>query len=204
MAQLHGAGPAAAPFATSEVGTTAQSNLAPGSRMRDVAGNEYVFVDYTGTVATGQPVAIGSDYSAEVIGATGRGPIGISMAGGTSDNTGWVQVYGRGRIVIGLAGVSPSDAANGPTTVHTAFRTQFALQTSISSPVGIGWTSGAPSDEDQGRYVVEGMFVATDASIGDVSDNLTSLGSTALIGSVGVWLNYPTVYLRTGTAASLS
>lgn len=175
------------PFPTSEV-VTAPAPIQVGTRARDNNGSEFVFVNYTSTVYSRQPVAISSDFSAAAIGATHRGPIGVAQGGGTSDNFGWVQVYGRTLMQIGMSGVSPSDAANGPTTLSTSAATLFKLQTSATSPTAIGWTSEASAFEG---YVVDGLIVATDASPGDVSATTSATSHTG--SEIAVFLNYPSV-----------
>src|SRR5687767_14345916 len=110
MAELTGQGPVIAGTATSVATETSRSPYTPGQRMRDAAGNEYVYVDFTGTVSAEQPVAILADKTAGPLGTTGRGPVGIACGAGTSNQSGWVQIFGRALVQLGLSGVSPSDA----------------------------------------------------------------------------------------------
>lgn len=191
MAQLVGQGPIAAAGATSVVHTTPFPHQ-PGSRMRDASGNEYVFVDFTGSVYSGVPVAISADYTAAQLGTTGRGPIGVACAAATSDQAGWVQIYGRALVQLGMSGVSPSDAANGPTTLSTSLATVFVLGSSATSPNGIGYVSGAAAAATSSlQYVIDGMTVASDVTLGDVSA-VTS--ATSHVGNqVAVFLNYPVI-----------
>lgn len=177
------------PGGTSDVHTTPYP-VAPGTRARGTDGSEYVYVDYTGTVYSRMPVLINSDFTAAVLTAgVGRGAIGVVTAGGTSDNGGWVQIYGRCLMQVGINGASPSDAANGPTTLGTSAPTIFIVPTSITSPAVLGYTSGNVSTGSP--TMVIGMNVATDASPGD-SSAVTS--ATSHIGAeIGVFLNYPYV-----------
>lgn len=195
MADLSAQGPVIAGAATSVATATSNSAFKPGQRMRDQAGNEYVYVDFTGSVFAEVPVAITSDFTAAQLGTTHRGPIGIACGAGTSDESGWVQIYGRALVQLGMSGVSPSDAANGPTTLQTSVATVFTLGTSLTSPNGIGWVSGAAAAATTTlTYVVEGMYVATDASPGDVSSVTSATSHTG--NHIAVWLNYPHVVTR--------
>ena len=201
MALLVGQGPVGLPGSnTSNVFSQTSGNpgpgfpLRPGTRAADQDGNVYVFVDYVGTVITLQPVQINADYTAQAIGATGRGPVGVAMTGASSDQGGWVMIYGRTRCIIGMGGVSPSDAANGPTTLSTSAQTQFVLATSLTSPAGIGWVSDSSLIAPNGSvsWVIRGMSVAQDTSMGDVSvSDFCSLTSVSVCGVCGVFLNYP-------------
>jgi hypothetical protein len=196
MAELHGQGPIGIPGGTSVVFTT-PFPLTPGSRAKDAAGNEYVFCDFTDTVNVGQPVAIASDFTAGLLAVTGRGPLGVAAVRGTSDNAGWVQIYGRCLMQIIESGVSPSDAANGPTTLATSVPTIFVLPTSITSPMALAWVSGNASTAS--RIEIEGISVASNASPGSVSGTtfVTASTSNAHTGAeIGVFLIYPKIRHR--------
>lgn len=185
--------PTAAPGQTSDVFTT-PFPLTPGARMMDTAGNEYVFCDFTGTVYGGTPVQISSTFTAEKIGITGRGAFGVACTTATSDNGGWVQIYGRCLVqLLGTqAGVSPSDDANGPTTLATTAQTKFWLPTTATSlgPEGVRWSSGSVSTTS--GFYIDGMIVASDAS--PSNDSSATTYATSHTGStVGVFLNYPII-----------
>lgn len=171
-----------------------------GQRKRDGLGNEYILCDFNTTVYPGQPVAINSAgaFVADALATTGRGAIGVVAETGasTSDQWGWVQVYGRCLVLLGNAGSSPSDAANGPTTLSTSARTQFALATSLSSPNGVGlWVSGLAANITSGvQYIIVGMDVAVDASPADVSKQV-SFGLGVDPGAIAVFLNYPQIQI---------
>lgn len=191
MANLTGY-PGAAPHPTSEVATTPYP-IQRGTRMRDSAGNEYVYCDFTSSVYAELPVAIASDFTAGALGTSGRGPVGVACGAGTSDEAGWVQVYGRAFIQLGMGGVSPSDAANGPTTLSNSLATVFVLATTQSTPIGVGWVSGAAAAATSAlQYVIDGVTVASDASPGDVSATTSATSHTG--GRIAVFLNYP--YIR--------
>ncbi len=191
MAQLSGQGPIGFPGGTSVVFTT-PSPLRPGSEGVDVDGNKYVYCNFTSTVNAGQPVAIGSDFTANILAVTGRGPVGVACARGTSDQFGWVQVYGRCVMQIIASGVSPSDDANGPTTLATTLPTIFVLPTSITSPMALAWVSGNASTAS--RIEIDGITVATDSSVSNsvTATTATTSDSGAHTGhEVAVFLNYP-------------
>lgn len=192
MAELSAQGPILSGAATSIVQATSLQSFSKGQVMRDAAGNEYIWVEYTSTVSSEQPVAISSDFTAGALGTTGRGAFGIAQGGGTSNDSGWVQVYGRALVMLGMSGVSPSDAANGPTTLETvAGQNFFVLATSLTSPNGIGWVSGQAGLTSNSDYVIDGMWVAHDASPGDVSSVTSATSHTG--NHIAVWLNYPTI-----------
>lgn len=180
------------PHGTSDVGTT-PFPIALGSVGRDLSGNVYIYCDFTGTVYGGTPVQIGSDFTAAKVGTTGRGAFGVACTAATSDNSGWVQIYGRCMVQLlgATAGVSPSDAANGPTTLSTTAQTKFWLPTTATStgPEGIRWTSGNASTAS--GFYIEGMTVATDASPGDVSVVTAATSHTGE--QIAVFLNYPRI-----------
>ena len=192
MTDLIGQGPVLGGMPTSQTINTSLSPHTPGIRMRDAAGNEYVWVDFTSTVAAEQPVEILDDNTCQALATTGRGRVGICCGAGTSDQSGWVQIYGRAIVMLGMSGVSPSDAANGPTTLQTSAQTFFVLGTSLTSPNGVGWVSGAAALLTSAVvYVIQGMRVATDASPGDVSSVTSATSHTG--NHIAVWLDYPRI-----------
>lgn len=201
MAELSAQGPIVAGAATSVAISTSVSPFTKGQRMRDASGNEYTWVEFTGTVSAEQPVEILADLTAGPLGTTGRGAVGVAQGAGTSNDSGWVQIYGRAMVQIGKSGVSPSDAANGPTTVQTvAGISRFVLGTSLTSPNGVGIVTGAAGLTTDNDYIIEGMYVASDASPGDVSGVTSATSHTG--NHIGVWLNYP--YIRLQEAVSTS
>jgi hypothetical protein len=178
--------------ATSEVFTTPFPHQV-GTVLPDAAGNRYVFCDFTGTVFGGTPVQISSSFTAEKVGITGRGAFGVASGGGTSDNGGWVQIYGEATIQLlgATAGVSPSDAANGPTTLSTTAQTKFWLPTTATStgPEGIRWTSGSTSILS--GFQIEGLTVSTNADLTAVSAVTAATSHTGE--QVKVFLNFPKI-----------
>jgi hypothetical protein len=144
-------------------------------------------------------VQINSDFTAQRLATTGRGAVGVAQGSGTSDENGWVQIYGRTFVQLGMSGVSPSDAANGPTTLQTSLQTVFKLATALTSPNGGGWVSGAAAAlTSDPTYVIEGMYVATDASPGDVSSVTSATSHTG--NHIAVFLTYP--YIRNQEATT--
>ena len=194
MAELSANGAIAAGAATSVAVATSNSPFAKGTQMKDAAGNIYVWCEFTGPVYGGSPVQINADFTAAQLAVTGRGPVGVAQGACTSDENGWVQVYGRSLVQLGMSGVSPSDAANGPTTLQTSLATVFVLGTSLTSPNGVGWVSGAAAAATTSLvYIIEGMYVATDVSVGDVSAVTSATSHSG--NQTAVWLNFP--HIRT-------
>jgi hypothetical protein len=87
--------------------------------------------------------------------------------------------------------VSPSDAANGPTTLSTTAQTKFWLPTTATSDgiEGVRWTSGNASTTS--GFYIDGMTVATDADPGAVS--ATTYSSTHTGEEIAVFLNFPKI-----------
>lgn len=194
MADLSAQGPTIGPYATSIVVSTSPPPITVGQRMRDAAGNEYLYVDFVGSVFGGTPVEIFDDNTAQQLGTTGRARVGVACGAATSNDFGWVQIYGRCLVQLGMSGVSPSDAANGPTTLQTvAGETVFCLATSLTSPNGVGWVSGQAGITSNVDFTIEGMWVATDASPGDVSAVTSATSHTG--NQIAVFLNYPRLRL---------
>lgn len=202
MAELHGQGPIGLPGATTVIFSTSPFPLALGSRAKDSAGNEYILCSATDEVNAGQPVQISSAFAATILAVTGRGPVGVVCAGQvTSGAAFWVQIYGKCSMMIIDAGSggtqpSPSDAANGPTTLSTSVPTRFALSTSLTSPHSFTWVSGNASTAS-GIYA-EGITVAQDAAPASVSAfTATTAASARHTGAaISVFLNYPQLMHR--------
>ena len=209
---------------TSDVYTTPYPH-APGTKARDSAGNEYVFCTTAGaTSAPEMVVLIGADFSITPIGAAGgQGAIGVvvdyakqgltsARVSGYPTGTGlWVQIYGRAFIMYGGGGTSPS--AHLLTPVRTSLGYRFHVPTSTAStPVG---QVRATSDNVQttlSDYMIEGMWVATDATPdasgasvlhpnGSTALGVTKVSATHSGSTVAVWLNYPyATYLLPNTS----
>ena len=112
------------PGGTSETWTTPYP-IAPGTQARDSKGNEFVFVSRAALSYSGQLMTINDEtWAATAITTSGRGKVGVNMQGGAAATGGWLQVYGRVLMQVGGSVVSPSDAANGPTTDNTGRKEQ--------------------------------------------------------------------------------
>ena len=168
----------------------------------------------TTTVCPEQAVVIASDWSVTPITTGGlRGHVGIvadyAKGGLTSANVStyqvnqafWVQVYGRSFVqVMGSTSTSPSDAANGPTTVQTSAFIKFKAPTSATTPIGslilVSDTSAFVSGTD---YKIIGLWVAQDSSAADVSV-VTTVSATHTGNRAAVWLNYPSIEFYDATS----
>ena len=202
MAELTGQGPIASPGPTSVIHSTSPFPMPLGTRQKDKDGNEYIFCSFTDEMNAKQPCQISSAFAATILAVTGRGPVGIVCANqASSGNAGWVQIYGKAMMMIIDAGSggtqpSPSDAANGPTTLSTSVPTVFTLSTSLTSPHSFTHVSGNASTAS-GIYA-EGITVAQDADPAAVSSvTATTAASIRHTGAqISVWLNYPTLVHR--------
>ncbi len=191
MARLTGQGPIAVPGPTSSaLSHTSPPPLVLGSKASDTDGNEYVLCQVDAQVYPEQPVEIDvSTFTCRPLATTGRGLVGIAQASATTDQLVWVLVYGTGYVQLGMSGVSPSDAANGPTTLDTSVMTRFILGTSLTSPNGIGWVSDAASTAV--AHYIDPVFVAQDADPTAVSETTATSGHT--VNRIKVFRIYPTI-----------
>ena len=121
--------------------------IKPGTRARDVSGNEYVFCDYTATVYAGVCVVISGDgnFTAQPLTSSDHGAVGIVAGQATSDQGGWVQIYGYN------AAVHSASATTGVTSAYVPI-----AASSVSSPAtGINFVAATSSDQP----LIDGMFV---------------------------------------------
>jgi hypothetical protein len=205
MAHFIGQGPKGLPGGTSIVHTTPYP-IGLGSRARDTSGYEYIYCAFAETVNGAQAVQINSDFTAQPLALTGRGPMGIACQRGTSDNAGWVLVYGRGYMQIATGaqtgGVSPSNASI-MTTLSTSVPAVFILPTTgITSPAApVFWQQGTSEPSSASEIWLEGVSIATDASLTGVTDTVATTSGTAPYTAhtglmVAVWVNYPQLVYR--------
>ena len=187
---------------TSQVYTTPYP-LKPGTRARDVAGNEYVFCDFTAAGAGGgNPygilVYILDDFTAIPFASTaGRtGAVGVVCGSRpTTDNGGWVQIYGL------HTGMQIQNASDTSTSL-----TVFVGQTSVCTPSGVP-VATTETSESEGMHII-GLMTAlnnlgdrvtdssgpvTNTSVGPDSAAETSGTTWLFLNTISVWLNYPYV-----------
>lgn len=200
----------------------------PGDRAKDSAGNEFLFVDFTATTYYGCLVQIdslnraapllGTSLEAYRVGVVCSGtPSTISGNHPTSDNAGWVQIYGVHPAV--QTGAASDGLVSDSTVAYWC-----VPQTSVGTPSGVltvraqgAGTSIAQSSVD--GNMIYGMWLVHLGQVSDLSDypgasgasgpatndvlNSTSGAATsAFIGQTyAVFLNYPCV---TGIAVPLS
>jgi len=167
--------PVAAPHPTSEVGTT-PFPIQLGSRMRDSSGNEFMYVDFTATVYSGVTVSISNDgnFTAAALTSSHRGSVGVTMGTGTSDNSGWVQIYGFH---------SGAQLASGSSDVTSAMVAVVA--SSVSTPAA-GMDCLAATTVDVHR--IFDMWPTA------VASTATTSATSHTGASVSVWLNYPSTW----------
>ena len=220
MSQLIGPGPIAAGGATSIVFATPFPHK-PGEHARDNDGNEYVFVDFTANVYYGCLVQIDSTHLAAPLLGTASRPyrVGVvcsgtpsSVAGDhpTSDNGGWVQIYGVHSAV--QTGIATDGAVSA-----TAGGAYFCIpQTSVGTPSGtlsliIQAVASSIINTSTSGNIINGMWLVdfaetsnlvtypgTSATSGPVSRDIlndtSGANTSAFIGQThAVFLNYPWV-----------
>ena len=228
MATLVGPGSIAPAGPTSQLWTTPFPH-APGDKSRDRDGNEYLFVDFTATVYFGTLVQINSLYQAAPLLGTANEAyrVGVVMGGlattvspdhPTSDNGGWVQVYG----------VHPAVQTGRASDAATA-QLGAIPQTSVGTPSGIltfvaPGAQAATSGTSTEANLIYGMWLVPEGQVTDLvtypgasgssgaatnnnwlTDNATQTSganTSAFIGSTyAVYMNYPYV---TGNALLFS
>lgn len=174
MATLQGF-PTAAPHPTSVVGTT-PFPIGLGTRLRDSSGNEYVYCDFTGSVYGGVTVSISNDgnFQSAALTESHRGSVGIAMTTATSDNSGWVQIYGRH---------ANAQLASGSSDVTSAMVAVVA--SSVSTPAaGMDCLAGTTVD-------VHRIFDMWPTA---VASTATTSATSHTGADVAVWLNYPSTW----------
>lgn len=143
----------------------------PGTRMRDVDGNEYIYVTYSETLRAGQWVHYRDPDAAARVATATAGPIGIVMADATSTDNGWVQIYGD----YATAQISNSEATS-------AFR--------LLAPTGATTEAAlAASSTDDVANLVHGAWITAIASTDTTGSSSAHTGIT-----VAVRLNYPQLH----------
>lgn len=192
MANLVGQGQIASAGATSVIFSTPFPHK-PGDKARDADGNEYVFVDFTATVYYGCLVQINSLFQAAPLLGTANRPyrVGVVCSGTpstdtgnhpTSDNGGWVQIYGV------HPAVQTGTASDGGVSATAGGAFWCIPQTSVGTPSGTlsiiaqgAGTSIAQSSVDGNK--IYGMWIVDFA---EVTDLTTWPGSSGASGPTSV------------------
>ena len=195
MANLVGQGQALSAGATSVIFSTPFPHK-PGDKGRDNEGNEYVFVDFTATVYYGCVVQINSLYQASpLLGTANRSfRVGVVCSGTpssdsgnhpTSDNGGWVQIYGV------HPAVQTQAASDGGVSATAGGAYWCIPQTAVGTPSGVfqviaqgAGTSIAQSSVDGNK--IYNMWVVDFA---EVTDLTTWPGSSGASGPTSVLPN---------------
>lgn len=86
-------GSQAAVGATSEFGTVLEHPL--GTRARDSAGNEYIYLQGVASVVVSDWVSFDEAHLTTRLVANGLGRVGVAMAAIVASNYGWFQIYGK-------------------------------------------------------------------------------------------------------------
>lgn len=182
---------------TSDVYTT-PFPIQPGTRARDRDGNEYVFCDFTATVYAGVLVQItAANLASPLLGTAGEAyRVGVVIAASaTSDNAGWVQIYGL------HDAVQTSFASDSSVTSGFGSGAGLTAQTSISTPSG---TLGFVTETSVAGIHIHNMWINAERGTGGPGRTTDSSGpSTNASPSSGnsyhtglelaVFLNYPYV-----------
>lgn len=182
MATLTGAiGYPQATSVTVAYSSTAPLKIALGTRARDAAGNEYVYVNFDAAKAVGELVTFDTDYLATACGAATVGYVGIVCGeASSSDRAGWVQVYGINTNCVANSGLT------------SGFLTVAATTDGYSVPAIAGTITTDIT------YAIVGMNAVTSASTA-TSPGMSSLASS-ILGVFTARLNYPYVDVRVATS----
>src|SRR3990167_6520654 len=179
MAHLHGQGPVGAGGPTSVFHTTPFPHK-PGDRAKDNGGNEYMYVDFLGTVYYGTLVQIDTqNRAAPLLGTANRAyRVGVVMGGTpssvagahpTSDHGGWVQIYGV------HPAVQTGTATDGGVSATAGGAYVCIPQTSVGTPSGVlallaQGTALQTSNSSVEANRIHNMWVVDFAEVSDWAD----------------------------------
>lgn len=139
---------------------------------RKVAGKVFVMCDFLATVHSGVTVGINPDFTASVLVSGFQGAVGVvADSSSTSDQWGWVQVYGT-------CNAQDASATSGITSAYVPI-----VAGSVSSP-NAGLTALVNTTSTPQKYIYN-MFITADATT-----TVTSAVSHTGVG-LPVFLNYP-------------
>lgn len=162
------------PQQTSEVtsySSATPAKIALGTRARDAAGNEFVYVNFDAAKAVGEIVTYDSAFLATATGATTTGFIGVVCGeASSSDKAGWIQIYGVNTSCLGSS------------TLTSGWLQVAATTDGYSVPI-LGTASTGVV------YRISGMNAATSASTA-TSPGYASTASS-ILGVFTAILNYP-------------
>lgn len=181
------------PGGTSNVYSTSPLPIAVGTRAKDVAGNEYVFASFGAAVSPGVWVILSDLHVGTPIDdVSGPGRVGIVMGTSpTSNDAGWVQIYGLN--IIAQTNMATDQASAGiglrPTSVASTPLGVVDIVSAVSAAANIihnAWITALTPAE-------AGISGATDSSW---PTSFTTAASSPAGGQhtgavVGVFLNYP-------------
>ena len=217
------------PGGTSNVYSTSPLPITVGTRAKDVAGNEYVFVKFTATTYYGCLVQINSIYNAApLLGTANRAfRVGVVCSGTASSvagehpvngDYGWVQIYGvHSAVQTGMAsdgGVSATAGGAYFCIPQTSVGTPTGVLSLIAQAVGVSVINTSTEGN-----LIYGMWVVDFAEVTDLTtwpgssgasgptsrntkDATSGAATSAFIGQTyAVHLNYPYV---TGISVPLS
>lgn len=98
---------------TSVVDTSAQHTL--GTRARDEAGNEYIYMLGVASTETGSWVTFDEEYTTTLLVTNASGPVAIAQAAIVASRYGWYMIEGTGDALI-----AANTADNSPLGYETA------------------------------------------------------------------------------------
>lgn len=186
--------------------------IQPGTKSRDTAGNEYVFVSFQAVTYYGCLVQIDSRHvAAPLLGTASKAfRVGVTMAGGTptTDNNyhitattaataqgGWVQIYGvHSTVQTGVASDGGVSATAGGDYI-------LIPQSSVGTPSGTLALIANGSGTSLGQSSVDGnrIFNMWVVDLGEVTDLAGWLGASGASGPTSTSINGETS--GTGTSA---
>lgn len=180
------------PGGTSAVWSTTPLPIRVGQKAQDLDGNEYLFVSFSGPVSSGEWVAIEDDNTAAGLNDDHLGRVGIVMGTGpTSNDAGWVQIYGL-NIIAQVSSVSDQ------VSIALGLRATSVLTTPLGT-IGFITQVSQESNMIHNAWITDltpaavGITGATDASWPSSYTTLSSspAGYQHSGSTVGVFLNYP-------------
>lgn len=172
MAELSGQGPIALPQATSVATTDAVVTL--GLRARDASGNEYMYVSFSETLTAGQWVCVANGVASRLATAS-RGPVGIVCTSVTSQDNGWIMVYG----VYDTAQINATTGTSEATSIYV-----------LGAPAG-ATTEAAAEVSSLSSLATNRIFGAWPRAAASTATTLSSSAHSGI--TIQVQLNYPFV-----------
>lgn len=139
MANLSAQGPVGAHANTDTIDTTAQVPV--GTRMKDTAGNEYIYLKGVASTVAGSWVTYDEAGLTTLLAANAIGPVAVAMAATVANTWGWYCIFGS--VSAQLAANCADNARLGRETTDGFAGDGRATGDQIIGAISRGSTAGA-------------------------------------------------------------